>query len=98
MRAGNKPISALRNRYDEFTMAELAADKVELRAPPVLREVLDRFGEGALTIQPTRDGIPTVWSDAERVRELLWFLKHEAAPPYRMLLDLTVVDERLRMN
>jgi len=79
-------------------MTVLEADNDERTGPPVLREVLNRFGDGAFTVQTTRDGIATVWSTAERVRELLRFLKHEAMPAYRMLLDLTAVDERLRIN
>ena len=67
-------------------------------APPIGRELALRFGEEAFTFQPTRDGIPTVWTDTEHFRALLRFAKAEARPPYRMLLDLTAIDERLRTH
>jgi NADH-quinone oxidoreductase subunit C/D len=40
--------------------------------------------------------VPTVWVGADRVREVLRFLKYEADRPYRMLYDLTAIDERTR--
>lgn len=79
-------------------MTVLEANNDEHTGPLVLHELLNRFGDGAFTVQPTRDGVATVWSTAERVRDLLRFLKHEAAPSYRMLLDLTAIDERLRIS
>ncbi|HZU90906.1 MAG TPA: NADH-quinone oxidoreductase subunit C/D [Stellaceae bacterium] len=57
-----------------------------------------RFGETAFTVQPTRDGIPTLWSTVETFRDLLGFLKREAKPAYRMLFDLFAIDERLRTH
>jgi NADH-quinone oxidoreductase subunit C/D len=42
--------------------------------------------------QATRDGIPTFWAPRERLHELLRALK----PDYRMLYDLTAIDERMR--
>jgi NADH-quinone oxidoreductase subunit C/D len=79
-----------------MTVLEAASDA---RArPSVLSELRDRFGREAFTVQPTADGTPTVWSDMERVRALLEFLKHEVNPRYRMLLDLTAIDERLRQH
>jgi len=57
-----------------------------------------RFGPAVLAVQPTRDGIPTVWVSAERVGEVLRYLKSEIERPYRMLYDLTAVDERERAH
>ena len=68
------------------------------RAPPVVREIARRFGEGAFTVQPTCDGIPTLWSTTKTFRDLLGFLKREAKPAYRMLFDLFAIDERLRTH
>jgi NADH-quinone oxidoreductase subunit C/D len=67
-------------------------------APPIVRDLIQRFGETAFTLQPTCDGIPTLWSTAERFRDLLGFLKQEAKPAYRMLFDLFAIDERLRTH
>jgi NADH-quinone oxidoreductase subunit C/D len=46
--------------------------------------------------QPTADGVPTVWVAAERLAATLGYLKHDAPQPYRLLYDLTVIDERDR--
>jgi NADH-quinone oxidoreductase subunit C/D len=51
---------------------------------------------GDVALQATRDGIPTVWSPRERVREILGYLKNGIDRPYSMLYDLTAVDERTR--
>ncbi|HLK84334.1 MAG TPA: NADH-quinone oxidoreductase subunit C/D [Xanthobacteraceae bacterium] len=77
------------------TAAEAAA--VDF-APPIVRELDRHFGNQAFTLQPTRDGIPTLWSNAEHFRTLLKHLKTEIKPPYRLLFDLTAIDERLRAH
>ncbi|WAK00246.1 NADH-quinone oxidoreductase subunit C/D [Methylobacter sp. YRD-M1] len=62
----------------------------------VVRELSDRFGDGAFAVQPTADSIPTFWIAKERVHDFLRFLKKEAVPGYAMLFDLTALDERQR--
>lgn len=57
----------------------------------------ERFGE-LLTVQPTRDGITTAWVQRESVREVLAFLKSGIPQPFRMLYDLSAIDERTRAN
>ena len=42
--------------------------------------------------------MPTLWVPAARVHEVLRFLKSELTRPYRMLFDLTAVDERVRKH
>ena len=49
-------------------------------------------------MQETRDGIPTVWAATGQAHELLRYLKEEAKPAYKMLFDLTAIDERMRGN
>jgi NADH-quinone oxidoreductase subunit C/D len=49
-----------------------------------------------LVPQATRDGIATFWASRERAHELLRRLKHEHR--YRMLYDLTAIDERVRAD
>jgi NADH-quinone oxidoreductase subunit C/D len=56
------------------------------------------FGEAILAVQPTMDGIPTVWVARTKVRDVLRHLKAVVERPYRMLYDLTVIDERSRAN
>ncbi|MGH9467219.1 MAG: NADH-quinone oxidoreductase subunit C/D [Terriglobales bacterium] len=48
--------------------------------------------------ETTRDGIPTLWMAREQIVATLAWLKHQAAPRYEMLYDLTAVDERSRQR
>lgn len=66
--------------------------------PPVARELSDRFGSRPITVQSTRDGIPTIWVDRAELRESLQYLKSEAPDPYVLLFDLTALDERMRVH
>jgi len=43
-----------------------------------------------------RDGIPTFWAHREQVHSILTFLKKRSPSPYKMLYDLTAIDERTR--
>ena len=45
-----------------------------------------------------RDGIPTFWVHREQVHSILAFLKERAPGRYRMLYDLTAIDERTRTH
>ena len=63
---------------------------------PVAEELQRKAGEGALTSQLTCDGIPSFWVPRERIHGLLQYLKQEVPQPYRMLYDLTAIDERER--
>ncbi len=65
--------------------------------PRVVRELSERFGSDALTVQPTRDGVPTIWVARDQIVAVLGFLK-QLPQPYRMLYDLSAVDERLRQH
>jgi NADH-quinone oxidoreductase subunit C/D len=64
----------------------------------VLEELAERFGAGAILTQRVRDEVPTFWVPRARAGALLRWLKDEATPPYRMLYDLTVIDERSRVH
>ena len=64
----------------------------------VLTELKIRFGDGEVIPQATKDGIPTCWVQRRRVPEVLRHLKQEIPSPYRMLHDLTAIDERTRNN
>jgi len=74
------------------------ADGTPLTLPEVVRDLFARFGENTFTLQTTVDGMPTLWLPADRVHEVLRFLKNEIARPFKMLYDLTAVDERLRKH
>lgn len=46
--------------------------------------------------QDTIDGTPTIWTERDRLLPLLNYLKNEITLPYKMLYDLTCIDERAR--
>lgn len=64
----------------------------------VVIELLNRFGEQDLTLQPqTKTGCPIVWVSRHHLLKVMRFLR--ALPrPYVMLLDLHGIDERLRTH
>jgi NADH-quinone oxidoreductase subunit C/D len=61
-------------------------------------QLLGRISEGVLTSQSTCDGIPTYWATKENIHALLHYLKDEVSLPYRMLYDLTAIDDRSRKH
>lgn len=67
------------------------------RTDPV-KQLAERFGDDRVRRQDTADGMPTVWVGADDLKAVLAFLKREAAVRYRMLFDLTAIDERARRN
>jgi NADH-quinone oxidoreductase subunit C/D len=64
----------------------------------VVAELAGRFGAAAISAQRTRDDVPTFWVPKERAPEVLRWLKGTAERPYRMLYDLTAIDERARAH
>jgi NADH-quinone oxidoreductase subunit C/D len=61
-------------------------------------ELTARFGQVLLASQVIKDRIPTFWVSKERIIEVLRFLKQELKQPFRMLYDLTAIDERMRTH
>jgi NADH-quinone oxidoreductase subunit C/D len=68
-----------------------------IAVPTIVEEIKDRFGPAA-TPQETTDHIPTFWVAKDRVPAVLRFLKEEIEQPYKMLYDLTAIDERMRQH
>jgi NADH-quinone oxidoreductase subunit C/D len=64
----------------------------------IIDDLQSRFGNGILMIQPTKDDIPTLWCAKEKVPEILRYMKDQIQHPYRMLYDLTAIDERWRAH
>ena len=64
----------------------------------ILDDLRARFPGTSFDLQAAKDEIPTVWAPAASVRDVLRFLKTEAPRPYRMLFDLTAIDERQRAD
>ncbi|HKJ68483.1 MAG TPA: NADH-quinone oxidoreductase subunit C/D [bacterium] len=56
----------------------------------------EKFGENILYAQQTQDDIPTVWLAKNRIREVLRYLKNDIPEPYKLLYDLSAIDERDR--
>jgi NADH-quinone oxidoreductase subunit C/D len=58
-----------------------------------------RFGEQSiLSEQSTKDGTPTLWVEKNSLVPFLKYLKNEITFPYKMLYDLTCIDERTRTH
>lgn len=56
------------------------------------------FPTSVLTTQKTADEIPTLWVSRESAHEVFCYLKQSVVDPYRMLYDLTAIDERARTH
>jgi len=65
--------------------------------PTITQEITDRLGPAAVP-QQTHDRIPTFWVDRDHVPALLRFLKEEMGRPYKMLYDLSAIDERMKTH
>ena len=57
-----------------------------------------RFTAANVSPERTCDGIPTLWISRSIVHEVVRYLKVEAERPYKMLYDLSAVDERVRRD
>src|SRR5580704_5638944 len=68
-----------------------------IATPTIAQEISDRFGS-AVVAQDTHDRIPTFWVAIDRVSPLLRFLKEDIERPYKMLYDLSAIDERMRVH
>ena len=69
-----------------------------IAAATIADELRERFGSAIIATQPTRDGIPTLWITRGQICNVLRHLKSEVDQPYRMLYDLTAIDERMRAH
>jgi NADH-quinone oxidoreductase subunit C/D len=68
-----------------------------IAAPTIAQEISARLGPAAAP-QVTHDRIPTFWVPKDRLVALLRFLKEEVHGPYKMLYDLSAIDERMRVH
>jgi len=65
----------------------------------VLSELSNQFGgQVILYQQPTKDETITIWIDKTNLISVLTYLKTRIILPYKMLFDLTAIDERTRKN
>jgi NADH-quinone oxidoreductase subunit C/D len=68
-----------------------------IATPTLTQEINGRFAS-SLVFQDTLDRIPTFWVERDRAPALLRFLKEGLHLPYKMLYDLSAIDERMRMH
>ena len=66
--------------------------------PAVIAELYLKFGESSFVRQHTAEGMPTLWLGREKLLEVLKFLRDDHRPRYEMILDVTAIDERLRVH
>ncbi len=64
----------------------------------ILQQLRLRFGDQILATQITHDDVTTLWVQKENAHAVLRYLKEEISDPFRMLYDVTAIDERLRSH
>jgi NADH-quinone oxidoreductase subunit C/D len=64
----------------------------------IIQDLKNKFGDIQIKQQFTSDEMPTFWVSSEITQKVLLFLKNDVSRPYKMLYDLTSVDERTRKN
>jgi NADH-quinone oxidoreductase subunit C/D len=69
-----------------------------LMTDDVIEQLAEIFGADSVARQATRDAVPTAWIEAQKIHPILAYLKNDIERPYRMLYDLTAIDERVRQN
>ncbi|MGX5816832.1 NADH-quinone oxidoreductase subunit C/D [Chitinophaga lutea] len=60
----------------------------------IFQTLCSRFGAELFHEQDTRDQTPTIWTPVGKLVAVLQYLRSDAEQPYRMLYDLTAIDER----
>lgn len=64
----------------------------------IANQLKQKFGDDQILEQTTSDGIATIWIRKEDLCNCMNFLKTEIDHPYKMLYDLTAIDERMRTH
>ena len=67
-----------------------------MKIPHHITQLQERYGTHQVIEQSTCDGVPTVWIAKENLCDCMNFLKTGIEHPYKMLYDLTAIDERRR--
>ncbi|HVO75325.1 MAG TPA: NADH-quinone oxidoreductase subunit C/D [Ignavibacteriaceae bacterium] len=57
-----------------------------------------KFGDQELFVKPSVDDVSTIWVPKEKIVEILRFCKNNIQNPYKMLYDITAIDERSRAD
>ncbi len=72
--------------------------KVQESSADALAAAEQKFGGPGFTRQQVQGGPPVIWAPADKLPQLLRYLKSEAGSPFPMLYNLTAIDERLRSH
>ncbi|MGH9470129.1 MAG: NADH-quinone oxidoreductase subunit C/D [Terriglobia bacterium] len=64
----------------------------------ILSELREKFGPESIEPQQTLDEIPTFWTPRDKIAGVLRHLKTDVPNPYKVLYDLTAIDERVRVH
>ena len=63
-----------------------------------ISELAQVFKDAVIGPEHTKDGVPTVWINPDRAKEVLAYLKNQSSRRFSMLYDLTAIDERVRQH
>jgi NADH-quinone oxidoreductase subunit C/D len=69
-----------------------------MAAQSIVNQLKEEYGADQVTEQSAADEVPTVWIAKENLCDCMNFLKTRVERPYKMLYDLTAIDERLRTH
>jgi NADH-quinone oxidoreductase subunit C/D len=61
-------------------------------------QLQQRFEDALVSLQQTQDNIPTLWVSRDKIHNVLRYLKTDIERPYKLLYDLTAIDERQRAH
>ncbi|MGH9343261.1 MAG: NADH-quinone oxidoreductase subunit C/D [Terriglobia bacterium] len=64
----------------------------------ILSDLAEKFGAETVVSQATADEILTFWTPREKAPEILRYLKTGVSDPYKVLYDVTAIDERVRTH
>ena len=70
----------------------------EDQTSPLISQTTDALSKHILCLQSTVDGMPTFWVDRAQIKAVLKFLRDDSKPRFEMLLDVTGIDERVRVH
>jgi NADH-quinone oxidoreductase subunit C/D len=69
-----------------------------MAAQHIINQLKEKYGANQVIEQLTIDGVPTGWVKKEKLYECMKYLKSDIEQPYKMLYDLTGIDERTRKH
>jgi NADH-quinone oxidoreductase subunit C/D len=66
--------------------------------PKEVQDLKNKYGDAVIDFQSTRDEVPTLWVMKDEIIDVLRYVKSEISQPFKMLFDLTAIDERTRAH